>query len=168
MLSESLSSTDGELHTARGHHQGLLHGLLLARCQAARLALHPQPLWQWESAGLGEVSWAPPRPACPDAALCGPLFPFLMLGPSEPLVPHYKWLCRVPLAERVTLCWVETEGSEVPPVTSCLPPSSCSNRVTGVYELSLCHVADAGSPGRHLPWLSSPGLCRFPFRTQGG
>lgn len=26
-----------------------------------------------------------------------------------------------------------------------------SNRVTGVYELSLCHVADAGSPGRPLP-----------------
>lgn len=23
--------------------------------------------------------------------------------------------------------------------------------MTGVYELSLCHVADAGSPGRRLP-----------------
>lgn len=33
-----------------------------------------------------------------------------------------------------------------------VPPSSPrSNRVTGVYELSLCHVADAGSPGRPLP-----------------
>lgn len=32
------------------------------------------------------------------------------------------------------------------------PPSAPrSNRVTGVYELSLCHVADAGSPGRPLP-----------------
>ena len=29
-------------------------------------------------------------------------------------------------------------------------PSPHSNRVTGVYELSLCHVADAGSPGRRL------------------
>lgn len=27
------------------------------------------------------------------------------------------------------------------------PPLACSNRVTGVYELSLCRVADAGSPG---------------------
>lgn len=31
------------------------------------------------------------------------------------------------------------------------PSASCSNRVTGIYELSLCHVADAGSPGRPLP-----------------
>uniref|UniRef100_A0A8C7UKM8 plus-end-directed kinesin ATPase n=1 Tax=Oncorhynchus mykiss TaxID=8022 RepID=A0A8C7UKM8_ONCMY len=30
--------------------------------------------------------------------------------------------------------------------TGCLRPSE-SNRVTGVYEVSLCHVADAGSPG---------------------
>lgn len=38
-------------------------------------------------------------------------------------------------------------------MTTCtpLPPS---NRVTGVYELSLCHVADAGSPGRRVPLLS--------------
>lgn len=33
--------------------------------------------------------------------------------------------------------------------------------MTGVYELSLCHVADAGSPGRCLPralwpWLGEP------------
>lgn len=27
------------------------------------------------------------------------------------------------------------------------PPFAFSNRVTGVYELSLCRVADAGSPG---------------------
>ena len=32
-----------------------------------------------------------------------------------------------------------------------VPRCSHSNRVTGVYELSLCHVADAGSPGRHPP-----------------
>ncbi|KAB0403644.1 hypothetical protein E2I00_000341, partial [Balaenoptera physalus] len=30
--------------------------------------------------------------------------------------------------------------------------ASESNRVTGVYELSLCHVADTGSPGKRLPW----------------
>ena len=38
-------------------------------------------------------------------------------------------------------------------------PSPRSNRVTGVYELSLCHVADAGSPGRRLggggTWLGA-------------
>ena len=33
-----------------------------------------------------------------------------------------------------------------------------SNRVTGVYELSLCHVADAGSPGRRLPCTLCPGV----------
>lgn len=32
----------------------------------------------------------------------------------------------------------------------CPLPLSLSNRVTGVYELSLCHVADAGSPGKRL------------------
>lgn len=47
---------DGELHPAGRHHQGLLHGLLFPRCQAAGLALHPQPVWQWKPAGLGEVS----------------------------------------------------------------------------------------------------------------
>nr|KAF6336765.1 kinesin family member 1A [Myotis myotis] len=34
--------------------------------------------------------------------------------------------------------------------------SSESNRVTGVYDLSLCHVADAGSPGSSLSSASSP------------
>ena len=38
--------------------------------------------------------------------------------------------------------------------TFLLPPPTTpgSNRVTGVYELSLCHVADTGSPGKRLPW----------------
>lgn len=56
--------------------------------------------------------------------------------------------------------------------------------MTGVYELSLCHVADAGSPGRYLPWShwvgswpaqplptwgdhSEAAICRgIPHRTQ--
>lgn len=38
------------------------------------------------------------------------------------------------------------------PVTEHLSPiiHASSNRVTGVYELSLCHLADAGSPGDNL------------------
>uniref|UniRef100_A0A4W5RQB8 Kinesin family member 1A n=1 Tax=Hucho hucho TaxID=62062 RepID=A0A4W5RQB8_9TELE len=38
--------------------------------------------------------------------------------------------------------------------TGCLRPSE-SNRVTGVYEVSLCHVADAGSPGRVKEWQNA-------------
>lgn len=62
---------DGELCPAGRHHQGLLHGLLLSRRQAARLALHPKPVWQRELAVLREVScWsgqgalATQRPDC--------------------------------------------------------------------------------------------------------
>lgn len=57
----SLSVTDGELHPASRHHQGLLYGVLLSRRQATRLALHSQPVWQREPEGHRRVSspgWA--------------------------------------------------------------------------------------------------------------
>lgn len=38
------------------------------------------------------------------------------------------------------------------------PTTPGSNRVTGVYELSLCHVADTGSPGKRLPWALWSGV----------
>lgn len=75
-------SADGELHAAGRHHQGLLHGLLLPRRQAAGLTLHPQPVRQWEPAGLGEVrlpgwagdsparGWTRPVPCRPGSRVC--------------------------------------------------------------------------------------------------
>lgn len=47
-------------------------------------------------------------------------------------------------------------------------PLPYSNRVTGVYELSLCHVADAGSPGRTRPVLSGCTLTLSPKGAWGG
>lgn len=72
----------------------------------------------------------------------------LQLGPPVPQSPRTRppstalqWgLCLT------CTCWA-LAGRGVNPA----PSAPHSNRVTGVYELSLCHVADAGSPGRPLP-----------------
>lgn len=43
----------------------------------------------------------------------------------------------------------------------------CSNRVTGIYELSLCKMSDTGSPGGHSPytiWRSFlASLCEYQY-----
>lgn len=45
-------AADGELHSARCHHQRLLHGFLLPGCQASCITLHPQSFWQRQPAGF--------------------------------------------------------------------------------------------------------------------
>jgi len=75
-----LSLPDGELHTADGDHQGLLHGLLLPGRQAARLALHQEPLQHGLPEALREVLLR----SCPargprDHVRSGPLTLYLSL-----------------------------------------------------------------------------------------
>lgn len=38
-----------------------------------------------------------------------------------------------------------------------------SNRVTGIYELSLCKMADTGSPGKQLPGVSVLKYCALKY-----
>ena len=105
----SVFPPDGELHAAHRDHQGLLHGVLLPGCQAARLALHQEPVQYRLPQAFREVG-----------------DPFLINSPPSTVVSHAH--------------------SNNLSIISC----SRSNRVTGVYEVTLCHVADNGSPGQTL------------------